>query len=363
MNPKNVVLLLNRSKEPLSSKVEYLCNAVERYNLIFSVDQLFGMRLDHKSIIRVSRLCNTEVSIDDFMKYKMRISSFEFQKYSDVIKYDKKTILKNFSFCSDRMEIVKHLNLVYDINDYLNDSIIFYTLSRLSPRYLSRNPTRDEIKVVSKNYKAGIQTYVQIMRNFGYEPTFEEAMFVSEYFDLFYTYKELESCNIPITDIDLFIDGGSIKSMIRHMWKEGSEYLYNYSDFLLFTEREKVDWMKAKRSIRIIQKFLRLGIKIKKAIIIQRRWRQCFYSPHHEIGKRRLLREAHDAVDGDTDELVESLRRTKKRKMSFKLQISNKKVMSSRTFKTAKKKQNPSQNMYAIISKGDSEIIDLTNDD
>jgi hypothetical protein len=127
---------------------------------------------------------------------------------------------------------------------------------------------------------------------FGYKLEFEELLpYIPTLGYQRQVFEIMEEHNINIPSTYMIERIYPISVFVRQMWKRACPVVYGFVPDARHGETARRILFKAKRSIRIIQRFARYRFKTKAAKKIQRVWRKCVSDPSYSVARRRLVRE------------------------------------------------------------------------
>jgi hypothetical protein len=287
MKTWRAVSLINKSRLPATQKVAYVNTAIKRFKLKLNEAQLISFGLSHIDTAKLSKRYSIPIEI---CKLKC-ITKEDFVKVSKYINVKHIDVFKCFEHSSDRVEILKRLNMKIDFF-FLNGQLSKNEEMFLYKDVINRRPLRVEINAFCQVYRVGIHMYGRTCREFGYEPIFEDAVnTLSPFISPVRVYFDCISSNIKV-DWKFLIDRKApVGILVRHMWNTGEQNLYNHVLNPIIYGPNILNFIHAKMCIRRIQSFFRFCIKTRAAIKIQRRWRKSVSDPTFILTRKRLLRE------------------------------------------------------------------------
>ena len=291
MKTWTAISLLNKSGLPLRQKSVYLKKAIQRLKLKLSSEHLLAANLDPRDTANISRKQKIDISISDIYQHNNRRWTLtEFLEVACIIPASFADIDRVFTTTHDKTRAMKALNMKVTIDEITTATRIGHEILSYAP-FLRQPPTIFQISRFTR-VSSGIGCFARACIKFGYPLTFEMLI---QKFNPFIPhsriFEEIVSWGIEFPTEYMLDHFYSVDLLIRQMWIRACPIVYDldlssrhgpYAAYKLF---------RAKRAIRVIQRFARFIVKTKAAKKIQRAWRKCVSDPGYLVARTRLLRE------------------------------------------------------------------------
>jgi hypothetical protein len=291
MKTWTAISLLNKSGLPVKQKSVYLKKAVQRMNLKLSREHLLAANLVPRDTAIFARKHSIGLSIAEIHKHSNR--RWTPNEFLDVARFTQATfadIDAVFTTIFDKTRVMKALNMKVSVEEITTATRIGHEILSYAP-FLRETPTVAQIARFTR-VSSGVSCFAQACLKFGHPLSFDMLI---QKFNPFIPHENIFE---TITALGVEFPTGymldhyySADLLIRQMWLRACPVVYclelssrhgPYAAYKLF---------RAKRAIRVIQRFARFITKTKAAKKIQRAWRKCASDPRYAVARNRLVRE------------------------------------------------------------------------
>lgn len=297
MKPWTAISLLNKAGLPPKKRAGYLKKAIKRLGLKLTREQLLAANLSPVDTALLARRERMKLTVSDIFRHANRgVTTDEFVNIARFIKPTFEDINVVFKTVYDKTVAMQKLNMKVTVAEVTTPERIGYELPSYAP-FLVTRPTRAEIAAFAHSLP---ETYAKTCTSFGYDVTFQEIMAMFNPFTAASTvYDKLARLGIPIPTEYMLNNWFPVQTLVRQMWARACPVVYN----LDIREKWKADvghagmagtglvLFRAKRAVRVIQRFARFIVRTRAAKTIQRAFRKCSSDPAFALARNRLRRE------------------------------------------------------------------------
>lgn len=292
MKSWTAISLLNKSRLPVKQKAVYLKKAIPRLNLKLSKEHLLAANLSATDTAMIARKHHIPLKISEIFKSDSRKhwSVPEFLAIARIITADYDDIRAVFKHPSEQTAVLHHLDMKVSVAELMRPDRIGYELVPFA-RFLDRKPTFQEIRVFTR-VSFGAANFADACIKFGYPLRFEDMIVMFNPFaDGRTVFEQMTFFNTEMPSEYLIENLYPVDVLIRQLWIRACPIMYTLKLDQRYGGNAEAEFFKAKRSIRVIQRFARECRRGRAAKRIQRSWRKCVSDPNFEVAKARLVRE------------------------------------------------------------------------
>ena len=291
MKTWTAISLLNKSGLPMKQKSVYLKKAVQRMNLKLSREHLLAANLVPRDTAIFARKHSIALSIADIHKHSNR--RWAPNEFIDVARFVQATfadIDTVFATTFDKTRVMQALNMKVSVEEITTSTRIGHEILSYAP-FLRETPTVAQISRFTR-VSSGPTCFAQACLKFGYPLTFELLI---ERFNPFTPhatiFEAITGWGVEFPTGYMLDHFYSADLLIRQMWLRACPILYEINLASTYGRPPAYKLFRAKRAIRVIQRFARFIAKTKAAKKIQRAWRKCASDPRYVVTQNRLVRE------------------------------------------------------------------------
>lgn len=290
MKSWTVVSLMNKSQLPVRKKGVYIKKAIKRLKISLNREHILAMNLSPVDTAKICKNQNIPISISEINR-SSKIDAAAFYEVAKVIKPTHADVVSCFSFSFERRKVIQTLRIPVTVEEVLGCPSTDENDLRYYVGLLDRTPTRQEI--IAFCARNGSITFAcDACKAFGYNLEFEDIYpYIRIFSDPTHVYESFEMYGIKVPTQYMINRMYPMTLFIRQMWKHACPTVYNMVPDPRYGPAARLQLWKAKRSIRVIQRFARFCIRNNAAKKIQRRWRKCVSDPSYRVARLRLIRE------------------------------------------------------------------------
>lgn len=292
---------MNKSRLPTEEKAVYLKKAIKRLKIKLDREHVLAMELAPADTAEICKSMRIPIRFPDLKRCRSRITIPQFYEVAAIAatKPTYQDVASCFGYSMDRREVIRSLKIPITVEEFTA-----CPLTEVSdfPKYvglLDRTPTLEEI---FSFYGRGTAVYqmgfmLETCKAFGYSLQFHDILPTLPPFQHpGMLYDDLFRHGITIPTEYMLVRWFPIDLFVRQLWVRACPQVFAMVPDPLYGPVGRAKLFKAKRSIRIIQRFARFCVRTNAAKRIQRAWRKCVSDPSHRVARRRLMREFQNIV-------------------------------------------------------------------